>query len=124
MILIFCAVGALVALLVWALRRPRDTGSSVPNLDPIEEPSRQHATYFGVIRQAMSQGDFEFLAARAPVPSVRRAHRERQRIALLYLADLRADFQRLLRLAGAIAVLSPEIAVSHEFERLRMPIRF
>jgi hypothetical protein len=55
---------------------------------------------------------------------VRRAHRERQRIALLYLENLRADFQRLLRLASVIAVLSPEIGASHEFERLRLSIGF
>jgi hypothetical protein len=72
----------------------------------------------------MSEEDFEFLAARGPVRLVRRAHKERQRIALLYLADLRADFQRLLRLAKVIAVLSPEVAASHEFERLRLSIRF
>ena len=48
----------------------------------------------------------------------------RQRLALLYLENLRADFQRLLRLASVITVLSPEIAASHEFERMRLSIRF
>jgi len=112
-------------LLLWALRRPqKDTRVGVPYLEPVEEPARQHATYFGLIRQAMSHEDFEFLAARAPVRLVRRTHQERQRIALLYIENLRADFQRLLRLAKVIAVLSPEIAASHEFERLRLSIRF
>jgi hypothetical protein len=123
--LISSAVGLLLILLLWALRRPqKDTRVGVPYLEPIEEPARQHATYFGLIRQAMSHEDFEFLAARAPVRLVRRAHQERQRIALLYIENLRADFQRLLRLATVIAVLSPEIAASHEFERLRLSIRF
>jgi len=72
----------------------------------------------------MSHEDFEFLAARAPVRLVRRAHQERQRIALLYIENLRADFHRLLRLASVITVLSPEIAASHEFERLRLSVRF
>jgi hypothetical protein len=112
-------------LLLWALRRPqKDTRVGVPYLEPVEEPARQHATYFGLIRQAMSHEDFEFLAARAPGRLVRRTHQERQRIALLYIENLRADFQRLLRLAKVIAVLSPEIAASHEFERLRLSIRF
>jgi hypothetical protein len=125
MMFIFSAVAALLALLFWALGGPRqDDRARVCSLESIEEPLRQHATYFGVIRQAMSEEDFEFLAARSPVRLVRRAHKERQRIALLYLADLRADFQRLLRLARVIAVLSPEIAASHEFERLRLSIRF
>jgi len=123
--LISSAVGMLLILLLWALRSPQnDSLASATYLDSIEEPARQHATYFGLIRQAMSHDDFEFLAARAPVRLVRRAHQERQRIALLYIENLRADFQRLLRLASVITVLSPEIAASHEFERLRLSIRF
>jgi hypothetical protein len=122
---ILAAVITLLVLLFWALRSPRrDNQAGTPGLESIEDPARQHATYFGVIRQAMSQEDFEFLAARGPGRLLRRAHKERQRIAMLYLANLRADFQRLLRLAGVIAVLSPEIAASHEFERLRLTIRF
>ena len=108
--LISSAVGMLLLLLLWALRSPQnDSLASATYLDSIEEPARQHATYFGLIRQAMSHEDFEFLAARAPVRLVRRAHQERQRIALLYIENLRADFQRLLRLASVITVLSPEI---------------
>ena len=123
--LISSAVGMLLILLLWALRSSQnDSLASAPYLDSIEEPARQHATYFGLIRQAMSHEDFEFLAARAPLRLVRRAHQERQRIALLYIENLRADFQRLLRLASVITVLSPEIAASHEFERLRLSIRF
>jgi len=122
LVLPFGAVGVLMALLFWALcpRRANRAGAN----GSMEGPARQHATYFGVIRQAMSEEDFEFLAARAPVRLVRRAHKERQRIAMLYLADLRADFQRLLRLARVIAVLSPEVAASHECERLRLSMRF
>jgi len=125
LVLIFGAVGLLVMLLAWAVRTPRhDHRTGAPCLEPIEEPARQHATYFGLIRQAMSHEDFEFLAARGPFHLVRRTHQERRRIALLYLENLRTDFQRLLRLAKVIAVLSPEIAASYEFERLRLTIRF
>ena len=118
----FAAAGVPVALLLRALcpRRANRAGA----IGSMEEPTRQHATHFGVIRQAMSEEDFEFLAARASVRLVHRMHEERQRIALLYLADLRADFQRLLRLARVIAVLSPEVAASQECERLRLSIRF
>jgi hypothetical protein len=123
---ILAAVIMLVVLLFWALRSPeRDKKAGAPAwLESIEESTRQHATYFGVIRQAMSEEDFKFLAARGPGRLARRAHKERQRIAMLYLANLRADFQKLLRLARVIAVLSPEIAASHEFERLRLTLRF
>lgn len=122
---ILVAVIMLLVLLFWALRSPRrDDQASPPCLESIEETARPHATYFGVIRQAMSEEDFNFLAARGPLRLVRRTHKERQRIAMLYLGDLRDDFQRLLRLARVIAVLSPEVAASHEFERLRLSIRF
>src|SRR5258708_12645781 len=96
--LISSAVGMLLILLLWALRSSQnDSLVSAPYLDSIEEPARQHATYFGLIRQAMSHEDFEFLAPRAPVRLVRRAHQERQRIALLYIHNLRAHFHRSLR---------------------------
>lgn len=124
LIVTFLSVAALIALLVAALspRQKRTSSDALPDLG--ESPSRQHATYFGVIRQAMSEEDFNFLASRAPLRLVRRAHKERKHIAVLYLAELRADFERLLRLARVVAVLSPEIAASHEFERLRLSIRF
>ena len=124
-ILIFGVIAILLLLLFWALRTPkRDTSVGESTMGSMEEPARPHATYFGVIRQAMSEEDFEFLAARGPLRMVRRTHKERARIAMLYLTDLRADFQRLLRLARVIAVLSPEVAASHEFERLRLTLRF
>lgn len=122
---IFGAIGILLSLLFWVLRTPkRDTPAGVPAIRSTEEPSRPHATYFAVIRQAMSEEDFDFLAARGPLRLVRRTHKERARIAMLYLTELRADFHRLLRLARVIAVLSPEVAASHEFERLRLTLRF
>jgi len=123
--LILGAVAIVLLALFWALRSPKRGGDpDVSRTTPIEEPARQHATYFGVIRQALSEEDFDFLSARGPLPLVRRAHKERQRIAMLYLGELRADFQRLLRLAGVIAILSPEVAASHEVARLRLTLRF
>src|ERR1041384_443666 len=110
--------------MVYALRRPARGPRSSEEFDGIADPSRAHATYFPVIRQAMSTEDFAFLASKAESPLIRRAQKERQRIAILYLADLRADFQRLLRLARIIAVLSPEVTASHEFERLRLSVIF
>jgi hypothetical protein len=124
-LLIFGAIAILLSLLIWTLLTPkRDSPAGVATIRSIEEPSRPHATYFGVIRQAMSEEDFDFLAARGPLRLVRRTHKERARIAMLYLTELRADFHRLLRLARVIAVLSPEVAASHEFERLRLTLRF
>jgi hypothetical protein len=124
-ILLFGGVAVLLALLYWALRSPqRSHKPGTGKAECPDESGRNHTTYFPVIRQAMSTEDFDFLTSRAPVRLARRAHKERQRIALLYLADLRRDFQRLLQLARVIAVLSPEVAASHEFERLRLSLRF
>ncbi len=125
LILFFAAVAALLLLLCWVARNP-EGNSSGGSADPAssEEGGRRHATYLPVIRQAMASSDFEFLASRAPSRLVRRTHRERQRIAMLYLADLRADFEKLLRLARVVAVLSPEAGASHESERLRLSLRF
>lgn len=118
------SVGLLMALLFAAVCPRRNVRSEAVRIGPNDESARQHATYFGVIRQAMSAEDFDFLATRAPLPLVRRAHRERQRIAVLYLSDLRDDFERLLRLARVVAVLSPQVAASHELERMRLSVRF
>ena len=125
MFFLFAAVAVLLLLLGWVAHNP-ERKSSGCNGDPasLEESGRRHATYLPVIRQAMAPSDFEFLALRAPNGLVRRTHRERQRIAMLYLADLRADFEKLLRLARVVAVLSPEVGASHEVEHLRLTLRF
>ncbi len=125
LLFLFAAVALLLLLLGWVARNPeRKSSGCSADPAPLEESGRRHATYLPVIRQAMAASDFEFLASRAPNGLARRAHRERQRIAMLYLADLRADFENLLRLARVVAVLSPEVGASHEFERLRLSLRF
>ena len=124
LLLPFVPVAILLALLIAAVCPRRNSHSGSLRSEPLDEAGRQHASYFGVIRQAMSAEDFDFLATRAPLPLVRRAHKERQHIAILYLADLRHDFERLLRLARVVAVLSPQVAASHELERVWLSMRF
>jgi hypothetical protein len=125
MFFLFAAVAVLLLLLGWVARNPKrkSSGCSADSAS-LEESGRRHATYLPVIRQAMAPSDFEFLTSRAPNGLARRTHRERQRIAMLYLADLHADFEKLLRLARVVAVLSPEVGAAHEFERLRLSLRF
>jgi len=115
----------LLALLVFLAHNSRKTDRLL-DADPgsREEPSRRHSTYFPLIRQAMSPADFGFLAECGSVKLIRRAHRERQRIALVYLAELRADFDRLLRLARIIAGLSLRVGAVQKFERLRLSLQF
>jgi len=76
------------------------------------------------IRQALAKTDYDFLSKRASRGAQRRVRRDRRGIALNYLAALRGDFQGLLRMARVIAVLSPDVAAAHEFERLRLTAKF
>jgi hypothetical protein len=124
LILVSGAAGLLLVVLLHAQRQPKREKRTATDLEALGELTRSHVTYLPVIRQAMSVQDFAFLESRAQGRAVRRTHKERQQIAILYLADLRADFQQLLRLARIIAVMSPEVAASHEFERLRLTVHF
>jgi hypothetical protein len=122
---IFCGiVAALLLVLGWALRSPGKSARGKFNLASLEESGRRHATYVALIKQAASPADMEFLAKRGSPEIVRRVRRERRRVALLYLTHLREDFQRLLRLARAVAALSPAVGSRQELERLWLSLEF
>jgi hypothetical protein len=120
----FGIVAALLLVLVWALRAPGKSSRGKFDLASLEESGRRHATYVALIKQAASPADMEFLAKRGSPEIVRRVRRERRRIALLYLTYLREDFQRLLRLARAVAALSPAVGSRQELERLWLSLEF
>jgi hypothetical protein len=118
-------VAVLLFLLTWALRAPKRRRAS--SLDPVasfHDPGCGHATYLSQIQRALAPADFEFLASRASAKLTRRVRKERRRIALNYLSAVQEDFQRLLRLARVIAVLSPEVSTAQESERLRLGVQF
>jgi hypothetical protein len=123
-ILFFLIVAALLALLAWALRNPTKRMQLGVASASLEQTGRRHATYLPLIRQALSPADLEFLAARGSPRLARRARKERRRVALSYLGELRSDFQRLLRLARVVASLSPEVGAAQELERVRLSFRF
>jgi hypothetical protein len=119
------AVAVLLFLLTWSLRVPKRRRAS--SLDPavsLQGPDRSHATYLPQIQRALAPADFEFLASRASAKLTSRVRKERRRIALIYLSAVQEDFQRLLRLARVIAVLSPEVSTAQESERLRLNVQF
>jgi hypothetical protein len=117
-------VAALLLVLGWALRAPGKSSRGKFDLASLEESGRRHATYVALIKQAASPADMEFLARRGSPQIVRRVRRERRRIALLYLTHLREDFQRLLRLARAVAALSPAVGSRQELERFWLSLEF
>lgn len=120
-------IGVLLILFAWSVRKPakRATTSSLPSLAGLLETCEQrHATYFPQIRQAFAKADDEFLRQKASRKLARRVHRERRRVALDYLCALREDFEKQLRIARIIAVLSPEVVAVQELERLRLTVKF
>lgn len=119
--LIFIVLGVLFlgALLFWALGNRKRLGPS----QELEVPGG-HAIYLSQIRQALDLEDLEFLMSRGTKGLARSAKRERAKVVLDYLAALQTDFQRMLRLARVIAVLSPEVAPAQEWERLRLSVSF
>jgi len=122
--LFFVIVACLVAALVWALRPPSQHQRFVDEPTSLEQVGRRHCTYLPLVRQALSATDFAFLETRGSRKLASRLRKERRRIALSYLANLHDDFLRLLRLAKAIATLSPEIATAQELERLWLSFQF
>ena len=116
-------VAVLLLALAWALRKPRDARNLKSGPQALEQGQR-HVDYLPQIRQALAKTDYDFLSRRASRDAQRRVQRDRRGIALAYLAALRGDFQGLLRMARVIAVLSPDVAAAHEFERLRLTAKF
>jgi hypothetical protein len=117
-------VAILLAVLAWSLRGHRTHSACKLDLECLEQADRRHATYLPLIHQALSPRDFAFLASHASAQVLRRARKERRHIALSYLAGLHDDFQRLLRLAQVIAVLSPDVGAAQEFERAILSLQF
>ena len=114
---------ALAAVLVWALRtkghnRRRADGLAVLDSAP------QHIAYMASIRRSQDPDDVRYAAERGGRELGRRLSRERRDVALLYINSMRADFDQLLRIARVVALLSPEISSSYEYERLRLSILF
>lgn len=124
LILFFGSVAVLLFGLGWALWKPREWKNLESDPRWLEERDQRHTNYLPQVRQALAAVDYDFLSQRASRRTQRRVRRERQNVALAYLGALRGDFENLLRIARVIAVLSPEVAVAHEFERLRLTAEF
>ena len=108
----------LLVVLVWVLRDPRKLNKPDDDLASNEEWGQRHVAYFPQVRQAIDRKDFEFLALRGLPKLTKRVRKERRRIALAYLACIRADFLKLWRLARVIAAMSPQVGAAEEFARL------
>jgi len=114
---------ALLALLLLASRssrrgRHRRDGLAVLDSAP------QHLCHMGPIRRSQDGTDLHYVANQGGRELAERLRRERHEVARLYLDSLRGDFEQLLRIARVVALLSPEISSSHEYERVRLAAQF
>jgi hypothetical protein len=120
----FGFVAVLLALLFWSLLSPKKNAHSSLDAAAFQGSDRRHVTYLSQIHRALAPADSEFVASHGSVKLAHRVRKERRRVALLYLSSVQDDFQKLLKLAGVIAVLSPEVGAVQEFERLWLSLQF
>jgi hypothetical protein len=124
-LIVFSSVAVLLlAGLIWALRAPSRKSHGNFDLNSLEQPGRRHATYLSLIRQASTSSDLAFLAKRGYTKLQSRLHRERRKVVLMYLDQLRCDFERLTKMARAVAALSPSVGVRQELERAQLSFEF
>jgi hypothetical protein len=126
--LLFFSFFGLIALLlvffIWSLRKPAKPQQKNEPTSVQESTSRPHINFLPQIRQALGPADKKFVDQRAGRRLAKRVHRERRAIALAYLTALQGDFEKLLRQATTIAVLSPKVVPMQEFERIRLTLEF
>ena len=114
----------LAGVLLWSLRGTRKSPLDRISAVDLEETGQRHSTHCPQIRQALDTRDFSYLTASGGPKLTRRVRRERRCVVKDYLVALRGDFDHLLRLARAIALLSPEVVAVHELERFRLTLQF
>jgi hypothetical protein len=114
----------LLAGLIWALRAPGRKSRGNFDLNALEQPGRPHATYLSLVQHASSSEDLAFLGKRGYTKLQSRLHGERRKVVLMYLDQLRTDFDRLTTMARAVAALSPSVSVRQEFERAQLSFEF
>lgn len=114
---------ALAGLLVWALRGSSRRTPDRRGLAALET-APEHLRNMPQIHQAMSMADLEYVCSKGGRAMRNIVHRERRHVVLLYLRAIRQDFEQSLRIARIIAVLSPEVSGTQEYERLRLSVVF
>jgi hypothetical protein len=113
----------LVALLAWALRPP--VHQTKPDLDVFEALQQsRHASRISQVMQALQPEDTEYLRESGQVELMRTLRRQRKRIALHYLDQLREEFEMLLEISRVLAVMSPEVIGMEEMERWKLSLSF
>ena len=113
----------LVGLLSWALRPP--ARSPRPSLDAFEALRQsRHSSRMSHILQALQPQDAEYLRSAGQPSLMQTLRRQRRVIALNYLQHLQEEFEMLLEISRALAVMSPELIAMEEMERWKLSLAF
>ena len=99
-------------------RQPRIVRDGSPERESL------HISKLPQIKQALADADFIYLENQGYPALAKRIRKERRRIALNYLACLRVEFVKLLRLARMVAAMSPNLVVAQEVQGLRLNLEF
>ena len=113
----------LIVLLGWALRPPKrllHRGDDVFHL--LSQP--RHCARAPHILRALQPEDTEFLQEIGSRALLDRIRQQRRRIALQYLDQLQEEFELLLEISRALAVMAPEVVAVQEFERSKLSAAF
>ena len=114
---------ALAGLSFWTLLGASQRKSHEAGPARLEHASRD-LNHMQQIRRSMDPADFEYAKAKGGRRLESRLRHERRHVALLYLGAIKRDFEQSLRVARVIAVLSPEVSGSQEYERIRLSMIF
>ena len=98
--------GVLIALLLWATRPPKKIFCPVPDIFELLSQQR-HCLRLRFIQRALQPEDTEFLGQSGNNHLMREIRAERRRIALHYLDQLQEEFETLLEISRAMAVMAP-----------------
>jgi len=113
----------LIALLLWALRPPK---RRIPNgediFDLLSQP--RHCARIPHILRALQPEDTEFLQEKGTSALMHSLRQQRRKIALHYLDQLQEEFELLLEISRALAVMAPELVAIEEMERWKLSALF
>jgi len=112
----------LIILLVCALPPKQSVRHGESVFDLLSEP--RHCTRLPYILEALRPEDTNFLQESGTGALMQSLRQQRRRIALHYLDQLQQEFELLLQISRALAVMAPEVMAIQELERLKLSIVF
>jgi hypothetical protein len=123
--LLFFIFFALVVLLLLLLATRSSKHQFTPEMDVFEALSKsRHCSRLAQILQALQPEDTEYLRQTGQLALMQTLRQQRRRIALNYLVQLQEEFETLLEISRALAVMSPEVVGMEEMERWKLSLAF